>query len=241
MLKPFENIEILDVRDYTHDTRRYWLQYRDSAYDFEAGQFITFDLPISDKKNKRYRSYSIANAPSTEGIYELIIKLYTDGEGGSKYIFDAWETGSIVKGRPPQGKFLLAETDEHTTHCFLCTGVGVAPFRSMIYDMVERGQPYHQIELVYGSRTSDDLLYYDEFTSLSEEHDSIGYHVALSREEWKGQPASRIDHFFPALIRPGDPNRHYYICGWRDMVDSVRSYLEAEDIPRSLIHFELYG
>ncbi len=241
MLLPFENIEILDVQDYTHDTRRYWIKYVNNDYAFQAGQFVTFDLPISNKKRERYRSYSIANAPNDEGIYELIIKKFSNGEGGSIYIFDTWTQGTITKGRPPQGKFLLEKTDAKTSHCFLCTGVGVAPFRSMIYDMIEHDTHFKHIDLVYGSRTSDDILYYDEFTTLQEENHSFKYHIALSREKWKGAEPARIDKFFSEVIKPHDKKRHYYICGWRDMVDSVRQHLMAQEIPKSQIHFELYG
>ncbi len=241
MLKPFENIEILDAQKYTHDTVRYWMRYVDNSYDFLAGQFITFDLPISDNKRDRYRSYSLASAPNDSKIMEVIIKRYEDGEGGSKHIVNTWEKGSIVRGRPPQGKFLLNPTDGDTTHVFLCTGVGVAPFRSMIYDSIARELPYKNMHLVYGCRKEEDLLYYDEFSGLQDIDPHLHYHVAISREEWKGEAPSRIDKFFSELILPEDKKRHYYVCGWRDMVDATRDYLKDQNIDRSQIHFELYG
>ncbi len=241
MLKPFEYLEILDAQKYTHDTWRYWLRYVDSEYDFLAGQFITFDLPISDNKRERFRSYSIASAPTDSGVMELIIKRYADGEGGSKYIADNWQTGDVVRGRPPQGNFLMAPTSVQTSHVFLCTGVGVAPFRSMIYDCMAREVNYASIHLAYGCRTEQDLLYYDEFAGLEELNAHIYYHVAVSQQSWKGHDPRRIDIFFDTLVIPSDEHRHYYICGWRDMVDATRDYLKSLEIDKSRIHFELYG
>ncbi len=241
MLKPFENIEILDLENYTHDTCRYWIKYVDNEYGFLAGQFITFDLPISDNKRERYRSYSIASAPSDSEVMELIIKRYDDGQGGSKYIIDHWQKGSIVQGRAPQGKFLLHPSDEKTTHVFLCTGVGVAPFRSMIYDAISRDLSYSDFHLVYGCRTEKDLLYYEEFEGLEEQVPNFHYHVSLSREQWKDLKPSRIEVFFDSLVLPEDTARHYYICGWRDMVDSTRDYLSSVGVDKSQVHFELYG
>ncbi len=241
MLKPFENIKVMDAQKYTHDTWRYFLRYEERDYDFVAGQFITFDLPISEHKRERYRSYSIASAPSDSGIMELIIKRYEDGEGGSVHITDTWEVGSIVRGRPPQGKFLLQQSSAETSHVFLCTGVGVAPFRSMIYDVVSRDLPYRDMHLVYGCRMIEDILYQSEFEEVSELEANIYYHIAVSREKYAGHEPRRIDVFYDELVQKKDPHRHYYICGWRNMVDATRDYLEAQGIDKSLIHFELYG
>ena len=44
------------------NVRRFWVEVPEKI-DFQAGQFVTMDLPIGDKRLQRWRSYSIANAP----------------------------------------------------------------------------------------------------------------------------------------------------------------------------------
>jgi ferredoxin-NADP reductase len=34
---------------------------------------------------------------------------------------------------------------------------------------------------------------------------------------------------------------HFYICGWKNMVDEARTTLADLGIPKNQIHFELYG
>ena len=33
----------------------------DEPFDFKSGQFVTLDLPVSEKRQQRWKSYSIAN------------------------------------------------------------------------------------------------------------------------------------------------------------------------------------
>lgn len=52
-----------------------------ASFDFQPGQFVTLDLPIHEKLNKRWRSYSIASWPDGSNVFELVIVLDKDGAG----------------------------------------------------------------------------------------------------------------------------------------------------------------
>ena len=53
---------IVNIIDETPTTKRFFFEVKDgSIFDFTPGQFITLDLPIHEKRNKRWRSYSIAS------------------------------------------------------------------------------------------------------------------------------------------------------------------------------------
>ncbi len=242
MLAPFEDMEIMAVEDYTHDTKRYWLRYINlQNVAFLAGQFITMDLPISERKTERWHSYSIANAPDGQDIFELIIKKFEDGNGGSKYIYEEWKQGMVVQGRTPQGTFVLDDSQAQQQYLFLCTGVGVAPFRSMIYRLFDGDLPFSRIDLVFGTKTKEDILYYEEFQNLAEENENFAYHLALSRDRQEGILHGRIDLIYPDLIQAENPNQLIFICGWRDMIDSVRQDLGEMEIDKSRIRYEIYG
>ncbi len=242
MLAQFEDMEIMAIEDYTHDTKRYWLRYINlEDVRFDAGQFITFDLPISDKKNQRWRSYSIANEPNDNGIFELIIKKFEQGDGGSKYIYEEWERGMVVQGRPPQGKFTITESDAHAEYLFLCTGVGIAPFRSMIYRLFDDDMDFSKIILVFGTKKHEDLLYYEEFKNLSDENKNFEFHACLSREKHEGFIHGRIDKVYPDLVSLKHETQKIFICGWRDMIDATRKQLAEMGVDKSRIHFEIYG
>ena len=74
MLQPWLKSVVIKTEDITHSTRRFWVQIpKLERFDFEPGQFVTFDLPIHEQRNKRWRSYSIASAPDGTNVFELVI------------------------------------------------------------------------------------------------------------------------------------------------------------------------
>src|SRR6202795_2090365 len=61
-LQPWRTGKVIRIKDETSDTRRFWVEVPEmSSFDFIPGQFVTLDLPIHEKPNKRWRSYSIAS------------------------------------------------------------------------------------------------------------------------------------------------------------------------------------
>src|SRR5690606_4384923 len=110
MLEQWHNGYVTKIIDETYNTRRFWIQIPDKApFDFKPGQFVTLDLPIHEKKNKRWRSYSIASCPNGSNIIELVIVLL-EGGAGTTYLFNEVREGSELLLRGPLGVFLLPET-----------------------------------------------------------------------------------------------------------------------------------
>ncbi len=56
-LLPWRTGKVIRIEDETHNTRRFWVEVGDTDnFDFKPGQFVTLDLPIEEKPNKRWRS-----------------------------------------------------------------------------------------------------------------------------------------------------------------------------------------
>ena len=63
-LQPWITGTVIRIADHTPTTRQFWIEVPTlSVFDFKPGQFVTLDLPIHEKPNKRWRSYSIASRP----------------------------------------------------------------------------------------------------------------------------------------------------------------------------------
>jgi CDP-4-dehydro-6-deoxyglucose reductase len=77
-----------------------------SSFDFIPGQFVTLDLPIHEKSNKRWRSYSIASWPDGSNIFELVIVL-NQRRCRNAVPFPSVKVGSELVFRGPQGVFTL--------------------------------------------------------------------------------------------------------------------------------------
>lgn len=237
MIPQWQTATVIRIEQETHNTRRFWLELSE-PFDFKPGQFLTVDLPIHEKRNKRWRSYSIASAPSRSNQIELIIVRAEPSLGGSQFFFDAVKEGSTITVRGPQGVFVLPENLMHDLF-LICTGTGIAPFRSMIHYIRSKNIPYQKIYLIFGCRTQADLLYYDEMLDLASSMPGFYYHPTLSREHWNGLTGYVHPVYERLCANSSQPQ--FLLCGWRQMIDEAKARLMNLGFDKSRIHMELYG
>lgn len=219
-------------------TRRFFIELpKEPVFDFKAGQFVTLDLPIHEQKNKRWRSYSIASAPDGTNVIELLIVLL-EGGAGTTYIFNEIREGSEFTVRGPHGHFLLPAEPDHDIF-LVCTGTGIAPFRSMMHYLKAHPAGYKDIHLIFGCRTQNDLLYADEMNALSNELPYFHYHPTLSRESWDGR-TGYVHAIYEELCQAKQPAQ-FMLCGWRAMIDEARQRITDLGYDKKQVHLELYG
>ena len=237
-LQPWRTGKVIRIENETADTKRFWVKVPElESFDFIPGQFVTLDLPIHEKVNKRWRSYSIASWPDGSNIFELLIVLDKRGLG-TPYLFEQILVGSELIFRGPQGVFTLKEPLD--TQLFLiCTGTGIAPFRSMVHHIKNKNIPHNNINLIFGCRTKNSLLYYDELKELQESLPGFKYHPTLSREEWDGY-SGYVHPIYEALCAERPP-ASFYLCGWKGMLDETKKKILEMGYDRKQIHVEVYG
>jgi ferredoxin-NADP reductase len=237
-LEPWRTGKVIRIVDETYNTKRYWIQVPElERFDFIAGQFVTLDLPIHEKRNKRWRSYSIASWPDGTNVFELIIVLDEKG-AGTPYIFNNVFVGSELIFRGPQGVFVLNEPLDKDIF-MICTGTGIAPFRSMLHYIQDHNIPHKDMYLIFGCRTKDTLLYYEEMTNLKESLPDFHYIPTLSREEWEGH-TGYVHSIYESLCTENKP-AIFYLCGWKGMIDDAKKRIIDLGYDKKEIHVELYG
>jgi ferredoxin-NADP reductase len=233
---------ITKIEDASPTTKRFWLEVEGvDRFDFKAGQFITMDLPIGERRNQRWRSYSIASAPDGTNQLELCI-VHLDNGLASGWLFNEAKIGTIIKFKGPDGTFTLPDSHENEL-VFVCTGTGVAPFRSMIWDIFNRNIPHRGIHLIFGTRTADGILYQNEFEDLVKKMPGFRYSVALSREEKEGCHHGYVHSIYQKKeYAEKRPDRTFYLCGWTKMVDEAVAKLIVDmGYERGQVKYELYG
>lgn len=229
--------KVVSIIDETYNTRRFFIQSPEPVFDYKPGQFVTLDLPIHEKKNKRWRSYSIASTPDGTNIFELLIVLVDDGLG-TNHLFRNVVVGDTLLFRGPAGVFVLPEPITHD-YFMVCTGTGIAPFRSMIHYLFNQQIETKNIYLIFGTRTQKDLLYYEELKQLEEKMPRFQFIPVLSREEWAGRQG--YVHAVYQELAADKPDAHFLLCGWRMMIDEAKTRLHEMGYDKTQIHYELYG
>ena len=242
-VQPWRTGKVIRIEDETSSTKRFWIEVPELAsFDFKAGQFVTLDLPIHEKPNKRWRSYSIASWPDGTNVFELVIVLL-EGGLGTHYLFNEVSVGSELTLRGPQGVFVLPEPIDRDLY-FICTGTGIAPFRSMTHYILDHNVPHHNIYLIFGCRLLCDGLYNQEMKELEDKVESFRYLPTYSREspDNNGIRKGYVHSIYEEIVKEksGSP-AYFYLCGWKNMIDEAKQRIQALGFDRKAIHQELYG
>jgi CDP-4-dehydro-6-deoxyglucose reductase len=237
-LQPWRKGIVIRIDDHTHNTKRFWIKVPESdKFDFAPGQFVTLDLPIHEKPNKRWRSYSISSWPDGTNVFELLVVLAQGGLGTS-YLFNEIKIGSELTFRGAQGSFTLPAKIEKDIF-LICTGTGIAPFRGMVNYVHLNNIPIKNIYLIFGCRNKEDLLYYDELKELEKKLPGFHYIPTLSREHWEG----RYGYVHPIYgeLCNNKQEALFFLCGWKHMIDEAKKHITEMGYDKKAIHLELYG
>ncbi|MEI6151180.1 MAG: FAD-dependent oxidoreductase [Chitinophagia bacterium] len=230
------------IENETPNTKRFYFEIPSlEKFDFIPGQFVTLDLPIHEQKNKRWRSYSIASAPNGTNTFELIIVLLETGLG-TPYLFNEAKVGTKVTLRGPQGVFVLPKNFEHDVY-FVCTGTGIAPFRSMIRYIHEHKIVHNNIHLIFGCRKFEDGLYIDELKEIESKEPGFHFHPCYSREAEvpTGAHKGYVHPVYQELLKENKETAHVWLCGWKAMIDDARKNTADLGLDKKQVHFESFG
>ncbi len=242
MIEPWRKGVVIKIIDETPTTKRYWIEIPEvEKFDFKPGQFVTLDLPIHEKKNKRWRSYSIASSPDQSNIIELIIVLL-EGGAGTAYLFNEVKEGSELLLRGPQGVFVLPTALDKDLF-FICTGTGVAPFRSMLHHINRYNIAHKNIYLIFGCRYTRDCLYGQELKALETDIANYYYMPTFSREPEENNFVRRgyVHAVYNEILSNEKNPANFYLCGWKEMIDEAKQKILSFGYDKKDIHLELYG
>ena len=229
----FYTVKISDIIIETPIIKRFFLTF-DSPIIFQAGQFII--LKFEGLKHQfDTRSYSIADF-TCSNILEICISLKDEG-AATPILFEKKIVEELCSSLP-QGRFVITEEAVLKPLFFICTGTGVAPFRSMIKELLLYKFFTKSINLYFGCRTREDILYFEEFKLLMKTYPNFKYFPILSREKWEGETGYVHPYYLKEL--ENKPDALFYLCGWTTMLKETRDNLKAIGYERKDIKVEFY-
>ena len=153
--------------------------------------------------------FSITSSPTNTEFMEFSIKkcgCVTDW-------LHAIEPGQQVTVRGPYGNGFPVETElKGKDLLFIAGGIGLAPLRSVINYCRHYRENYGTIDIVYGSRSKDDLVDYQEITDEWCREDGINVYLTIDREQegWDGHVG-----FVPNYVKELNPDvsKTVLMCG----------------------------
>ena len=197
---------VTDVRIDTPDVRTFRVTALDGGVCFKhiPGQCAMLSIPGVGEA-----MFSITSSPTNTEFMEFSIKKC----GCLTEWLHMMEPGQQVTIRGPYGNGFPVESDfKGKDLLFIAGGIGLAPLRSVINYVRHYRENYGKVDIVYGSRSKEDLVDYNEILTEWCNEDGINVHLTIDREQegWDGHVG-----FVPNYVKElgFDTNKTAIICG----------------------------
>lgn len=180
-LIPYAGI-VTRITEQTPDVKTFRVEAPDGGKLFEhrPGQCAMLSVPgISEAM------ISITSSPTNKDFMEFSIKkcgCLTDW-------LHSMEEGQMITVRGPYGRpFPVDDALAGKNLVFVAGGIGLAPLRSVINYVRDNRDRYGRVDIIYGSRSKEDLVGYDEIVSEWAATKDFHVHLTIDREQqgWDG-------------------------------------------------------
>lgn len=206
------------------------------------GQYLTFRLTLADGSLVK-RNYSISCGPNDE-FYRISVKREARGQGGSRYLHDSVDVGSVIEATPPAGDFFLP--DEPGAPVVLVSGgVGLTPMVSML-EAIAADYPDLEAHFIHGALNSSIHAMDKHVRSLASTRDRVTVRTFYS--DPAANDAAGLSHDYDGFItvdwlRSQTPfeTSHFYLCGPKPFLRALVPALSKAGVSPDRVHFEFFG
>ncbi|HIQ69213.1 MAG TPA: FAD/NAD(P)-binding protein [Candidatus Avoscillospira stercorigallinarum] len=225
---------VTDVRTDTPDVKTFRVVGLDGKKPFAhiPGQCAMLSMPGIGEA-----LFSITSSPTNEDFLEFSIKKC----GCVTTWIHEIEPGQQVTLRGPYGNGFPVDTELRGKDLLIIAGgIGLAPVRSVINYVRANRQNYGTLDIVYGSRSKEDLVDYQEILDEWMAEDGINVHLTIDREQpdWDGHVG-----FVPNYVKElnFDTSKTVVMCGPPIMIKFTLAGLEELGFQRDQVYttFEL--
>ena len=233
-----QKLVISRIEEHLSLAKSYYFKSETELAYFKAGQYLTFKLEIGNSVVTR--SYSIASSPASvlNGEYQITVKRIADGFV-SDYILDNWNVGDEIIAYAPEGNMTYCPLRDAQNIVAIAGGSGITPFLSLAR-AIDQGDEDCTLTLLYGCRTSDEILFKSELDSLSEKNDKINVVYVLSHSDEDGYEKGFVG---ADIIKKYAPEGNYsiFVCGPGGLYKFLETELPKLQIERKYIRFEVFS
>jgi NAD(P)H-flavin reductase len=148
------------------------------------------------------------------------------------------EPGSVVGVRGPYGVAWPMEEMKHHDVVVVGGGLGLAPLRPALYELINNRSQYERVEVMYGARSPKDIVYNDEIQGWRARSDwRFQVTVDAAGREWYGDVGVVTTRIPDARFDP--KNAVALVCGPDIMMKFVIQSLQGRGIPDDRIYVSL--
>lgn len=187
--------------------------------DWKPGQYIDFRLGLNLVKH-----FTIASAPY-EGTINVTTRIFEKPSRYKAKLFDL-EPGAKVKLSEPQGTLTI--TDPGQPHLLIAGGIGITPFRAILWDL-DHKQAQTQATLLYASSVPKPA-FSDDLDDLASRNSNLNIEYFSNNKRITPEDIQNLSK----------PDTVYLVSGPPAMVEAYIKILHELKIPQSRIRADYF-
>lgn len=243
-MSSFYKLTIKEVRRETQDAVSVVfnvpLEFKD-FYRFTAGQYLNLKLTLDGEEIRR--AYSICSSPQNEEL-RIAVKGLKNGVF-SQFATKNLKAGDLLEVGTPEGNFTFEpDASRQKNYAAFVAGSGITPVLSIIHSVLAE-EPQSTFVLVYGNKTPEDTIFYQELHDLQLQYTGRFFiHYVYSQAKVDNELFGRIERSTVNFVLN---NKHkemdfdkFYLCGPEEMITTVANVLTEHNIKEKDIKFELF-
>ncbi len=225
---------LVRVTPQTPDTNLYTFEYvnkdQQNQFNFIPGQFMLLSLFGHGEA-----PFGICSSPNQTDSFDLCIR----SVGSLTNALQNLAQDSLVGLRGPFGHGWPMEKLKGKNVVIIGGGIGLVPLRPAILDILENRDDYGTLQIMYGARCPEELLFKDELYIWDNRRD-IEYVATVDRDDehcWAGNIGVVTILFDRITISPKDT--YALVCGPPIMYKFVMRELEKIGLPDDRVYLSL--
>jgi ferredoxin-NADP reductase len=203
---PAEGVVVLDLAHPENEDLPRW----------EPGAHI--DLILDDGLT---RQYSLCGDPRDSGVWRVGVLLDPNSRGGSRYVHENLNEGSIVRVRGPRNHFPLVDAQHYR---FIAGGIGITPIFAMLEAAQRAGTDW---TLLYGGRTRASMAFAEDLAERYPDRVTV----------WPQDERGLLD--LESLFKDPEDNTLVYCCGPEALLSAVEQH--SAHWPAGILHIERFA
>ncbi|TDU82496.1 NAD(P)H-flavin reductase [Kribbella voronezhensis] len=200
---------------------------------YQPGQSVALEIPY---RPRRWRYFSPANAPRSDGSIELHIQLIAGGQVSGAAVRSLRKGDAVRLGAPVGDTLQLPK--EHKNLLMVAGGTGLAPLRAMLEQLDRSQQPVPNVHLFHGARMPWNLYEHKQLTRLTQ-RPWFSYTPVVSDDGSYPGPRGLVGTV--AAQHGPWPGHIALVCGSPAMVAHTVGELTGAGTPAADIRTESFG